>query len=333
MKRQLRVFLILISLFLGFLTFLQASENGKALNTSDIDILLLMDNDYGANCDMIITKFEQFKWNVTIAGPSETILGCDFTGNAPFDTDLLVTEVNIELYDCLCIMPGETYAYLYENSLVNAMITNALSDNLIVAAWCRAVRILADADVISGKNVTGHADYQAEYEAAGATFNLLSPPIIDGNIVTSVRSNFYQTEMCLAIATALGVYETDAPTVAGITYELYDDTNCDFQVNFSDVSGILSATIRMKVITDDPSPLIKSTLLTDSDHDGTYEGTIQFLEEVDYEVIIEVKDIFWNEATYNNVAIINNKTGGLETISIIAPFIVIAVLLYIKRKK
>ena len=42
------------------------------------------------------------------------------------------------------------------------------------------------------------------------------PPVIDGNIVTGVRSRFYRQEMCEAIASAVGVFEEDPPQVSNV---------------------------------------------------------------------------------------------------------------------
>ena len=86
----------------------------------------------------------------------------------------------------------------------------ANQEKIIIAAWCRAVRLLAAADIVEGKNIIGHFDYFDEYKAAGANyieysftwkdgkkiFNNVSPPIQDGNIITTVRSLYYRNEMC-----------------------------------------------------------------------------------------------------------------------------------------
>ena len=50
----------------------------------------------------------------------------------------------------------------------------------------------------------GHADYADEYAAAGATYlGNDHPPVLDGNILTSVRSRFYRTQTCEAIGKAV----------------------------------------------------------------------------------------------------------------------------------
>jgi putative intracellular protease/amidase len=108
-------------------------------------------------------------------------------------------------------MPGNSHDNLRGSEAALDVVREAVDEGLVVSAWCRAVRVLATADVLDGVNITGSADYREEYEAAGAIFNEMAPPVIDGNIVTGVHSRYYRTEMCIATATALDVYEVDAP--------------------------------------------------------------------------------------------------------------------------
>lgn len=139
--------------------------------------------------------------------------------------------------------------------------------------------------------------------------------------------------MCVAIAQALGVYETNAPEVSNISYDLYVETICNFSVEFAEESGVHSAVVKMKAIADGPSLIIYSSALVDLDRDGIFEGSITLLMEAEFEVIIHVEDIFWNEETYNNVTTISNiKNGGLEVFPILIPFLTIAVIIYLKRK-
>ena len=179
-----------------------------------IKILFVMDHDYGYTYSPIRTVFERFGWNVTTTALDATIISCDYANNVPLDVDVLLTDISdVTEYDILTIIGGSSHEMLRTNQTALDLIRDAVSEDLIVTAWCRAVRVLAAADVIDGKNVTGRADYQAEYEAAGATFFELVPPITDGNIITSVRSTFYREETCNAIAAAVGFYEPNAPTI------------------------------------------------------------------------------------------------------------------------
>jgi len=88
---------------------------------------------------------------------------------------------------------------------------------MVIAAWCRGVRLLTAADIIRGKNVIGHFDYFEDYKAAGANyieysfkwengnkiFENVTPPIRDRNIITTVRSLYYRNEMCQLIKEAV----------------------------------------------------------------------------------------------------------------------------------
>ncbi len=179
-----------------------------------IKILFVMDHDYGFTYSPIRTVFERFGWNVTTTALDATIISCDYSHNVPLDVDILLTDIDdVTEYDILTIIGGSSHEMLRTNQTALDLIRDAVSEDLIVTAWCRAVRVLAAADVIDGKNVTGRADYQAEYEAAGATFFELVPPVTDGNIITSVRSTFYREETCNAIGAAVGFYEPNVPTL------------------------------------------------------------------------------------------------------------------------
>jgi hypothetical protein len=174
---------------------------------------------------------------------------------------------------------------------------------LIVSAWCRAVRVLAAADVIDGKDVTGHADYQAIYESAGATFHELVPPIIDGNIVTGVRSRFYRTEMCEAIAASLGVYEEYAPIISHT--EISPDTimpedEIEISTQANDESGVVSVEVEVYGL-DEFGEQVDAIPIVDISLNGSaplpiFSGTIGGLDEGLYSIEIKATDSFGNRA-------------------------------------
>jgi len=97
------------------------------------------------------------------------------------------------------------------------LLKNANDEGKIIAAWCRGVRLLAAANIIKGREIIGHFDYFEDYKAAGANFieysfkwengnkifQNVTPPIRDGNIITTVRSLYYRNEMCHLIKKAV----------------------------------------------------------------------------------------------------------------------------------
>ena len=306
-----------------------ANNNELMIQTDDgdIDILLLMDDTYGGNYQGILNKFQQFGWNITIAGPSPTVHGCSFISGQSVDVDVLISEIDsVTQFDCVNIMPGPSHDYLRTNTAAQNLIKNAVANGLVVSAWCRAVRVLATAGVISGKNVTGHADYQSEYESAGATFFEGSTPIIDGKIVTSVRSRFYQTQMCIAIATALGVYEANAPTIDELIVSPMDDDNYNITVVPNDDSAVtLVKVILNPVNVSEGITASKVTLsLTDSNCDGVFNKSVANLQPVKFSIDVELTDAFFNTATYEEVDVFDNRATRNNTMLIIIPIIAIA---------
>jgi hypothetical protein len=268
-----------------------------------------MDHDYGANYHYIRPILEQYGWNVTITGLFETLEPCAYQSvTTTLDVDVLISEISdISEYDAISIMPGSSHDNLRASQAALDLIRGAVDAGIVVSAWCRGVRVLATADVLDGVNITGHADYREEYEAAGATFNELVPPVIDGNIVTGVRSRFYRTEMCIAIATALDVYEPDAPEVSNsvVTPQIseYNGT-VTISTHVTDASGILSVDARIfKIIDGEKSSSPTYALeMNDTEGDGIYTTVSETFDLGNYTVDIRVIDIFENRATIEDTA-------------------------------
>lgn len=184
-----------------------------------VNALLLLPDHYGANYYLNKDNFELFGWNVTVAGVEQVIGPCtSFAaqhGCRGVAVDVLVSDItDVTEYDVLAIMPStrfssgrgpdEPYGDLLESHETLELIASAVEEGLVVYAPCAGVRVLAAADVIDGKNVTGRSQFKDEYVAAGATFIGSSPPaVIDDNIVTAVRGLYYHVQNCQAIATSL----------------------------------------------------------------------------------------------------------------------------------
>jgi putative intracellular protease/amidase len=285
-----------------------------------IEVLLVLDHDYGGNVPHIITIFERFEWSITTTGLNKTLTSCDYLGDAVFTVDLLMTEISdISQFDAISIMPGNSHELLRTNQTSLNLINSAVDQDLIVSAWCRGVRVLAAADVISGKNVTGSADFAAEYEAAGATFTSLVPPIIDGNIVTGVRSRFYRDEMCQAIATALGVYEPDAPVLVSSIITPHQGvlgSTVNLTAEFSDVTGVYNVNAKIFALNETSGDRISVVYeqyfaLNTTSTEGRFTGTIEDLDLGKYTVDLEALDLYLNEAVYSdvvNISIVEQNT-------------------------
>lgn len=314
---------------------LQSEQTSCAYTTmekaaTDVHILFIMDHNYGANYHFIRPIFEGWGWTVTIAGTADSLTPCTYQSpTTTVDTDILISDItDITEYDCISIMPGNSHTYLLNDATTRNLIRTAVEEEMIVAAWCKAVRLLADADVIEGKNVTGNAEFSDEYEAAGATYMGVVPPVIDGNIVTGVRSRFYRQAMCEAIATAVGVFEEDTPVVSNISLNpetIAPESWTILSATISDATGIESA--RAEVYTlgaegerDLSIPEIEFDMVMGEDN--RYSANITNLPEGSYTIDIIAKDLFQNsiiiEGAINLTVAVSSGFLSIDSIVVIA---------------
>ena len=275
-----------------------------------VEILLILDHDYGGNVPPIITIFERYGWSITTTALNETVSSCDYLGSDTFTVDTLLMDISdVTQFDAISVLPGNSHDLLRTNQTSLDLINAAMSAGIVVSAWCSAVRVLAAADVIDGKNITGNADYEAEYVSAGASFNELVPPVIDGNLVTGVRSRYYQEEMCQAIATTVGVFESDAPVLQSVTatpHPCIAGANVSLTVTFSDSTGtfLVNAKIfKLNASGDRISGVpVEHFALDEATTEGNFTGIIEDLEIGNYTIDIEVWDVYMNEALYTDSA-------------------------------
>lgn len=186
-----------------------ALQASTALRTGEPRVLLLMCNRYGANYNWIRDVMEIYGWDITTVGVTPKVSVC-FYGDS-LTVDSLVTEItDVSQFDCLAVMPasspgaGGPHAQLLQSPEALALVYQAASDSLLVVAFCTGVRVLAAADVIDGKLVTGNPTYMQEYLDAGAIWaGEPLPPVLDGNILTSTRNQTNAQRVCEFMRTAI----------------------------------------------------------------------------------------------------------------------------------
>jgi protease I len=106
--------------------------------------------------------------------------GHTFTLNAAF------ADADAKDYDALMLTGGRAPEYLRLDPRVIALVREFTAENKPIAAICHAVQILAAADVIRGRRVSGYAACAPEVRLAGGEY-VETPPdgaIRDGNLVT-----------------------------------------------------------------------------------------------------------------------------------------------------
>jgi protease I len=328
-------------------------QTSATIDTTDgIQILFIMDDDYGANYHFIRPILENWGWNVTLAGTSMTIDPCTYqAATATLDMDLLISDLDsLEPYDAISLMPGNSHEGLLNSQVVHDLIMDANSSGLVISAWCRAVRVLAASGVVAGVNVTGHADYSSEYTAAGANYLPGDiPPVIDGNIVTTIRSRFYRQRMCDAIATTLGVFEEDAPVLTDVHIEptvVEPGNNSTMIATITDESRI--DVVEAMIFTVNPETGEKNSSVAyreidlSYDNVSSYQAVLDPFPEGNYTVDIRTVDMYGNRETYVGAVLIvvRSPTQGVSidsmTILLIggvgAIGLIIVIVIFLKRK-
>ena len=106
--------------------------------------------------------------------------GHNFVLNATF------AEARAEGYDALMIAGGRAPEYLRLDNRLIDIVRSFASQEKPIAAICHAAQILAAADVIRGRQVSGYSACAPEVRLAGGEFVDTAPDraIRDGNLVT-----------------------------------------------------------------------------------------------------------------------------------------------------
>ena len=173
-------------------------------------ILVFLPDKYGANYYLDRANFENYGWKITVAGTSQNIYPCPVyaagLGCPVVHPDTLIHQIgSVSGWDAIVVMSGSYYAgnacgNLLASAHTLALVSHAADSGLVVGGFCTGVRVLAAANVINGKVVTGNPNYQSEYVAAGAIWaGKNKPPQIQENIVTCSAGDFFNIQNCAAI--------------------------------------------------------------------------------------------------------------------------------------
>jgi protease I len=107
--------------------------------------------------------------------------GHNFALNASFDA------IREQDYDALVVPGGRAPEYIRLNPRVLEMVRHFESSGKPVAAICHGLQLLAAADVVRGKEVTGYPACAPEVKLAGGSWvdTPLDQAVADGNLVTA----------------------------------------------------------------------------------------------------------------------------------------------------
>jgi protease I len=107
--------------------------------------------------------------------------GHNFTLNASFD------EIQEQDYDALVVPGGRAPEYIRLNQRVLGIVRHFDSSGKPIAAICHGLQLLAAANVVRGKEVTGYPACAPEVKLAGGSWvdTPLNEAIADGTLVTA----------------------------------------------------------------------------------------------------------------------------------------------------
>lgn len=195
----LTLFHLLILITTGHPLFSQAwweeSSEEYSYDLSQYHFLIVLGEDPDFHETMIIKKhWENWGAAVDMAG-TETELtghvwkkakkGWDRSEKRRIKTDLLISQVDLFQYQALFFPGGNSPKSLLkeDSSQVVQLIQKANRKGLVLAAICHGPRVLAAANVIHDRKVTGHQDVARRLtDAGGKVVNKVC--VVDGNIIT-----------------------------------------------------------------------------------------------------------------------------------------------------
>jgi protease I len=117
------------------------------------------------------------------------------------EVDKLVSEVDAADFDAVIIPGGYAPDRMRRHPAMVALVRKAVHGNKVVAAICHGGWMLASAEVIQGKNVTGFYAIKDDLIHAGAKYSDREV-VVDGKIITS-RQPSDLPAFCRAIIAAL----------------------------------------------------------------------------------------------------------------------------------
>lgn len=125
--------------------------------------------------------------------------------------DRRANQVKVEDYDAIFI-PGGAWNpdNLRHDKAVIAYVQDFIKSGKLVAAICHAPVVLATADVLKGKKLTGYWNIQTDLINAGGQV-VDEPVVVDGNLITS-RHPIDVADFALAVTAWLT--QSEQPTIA-----------------------------------------------------------------------------------------------------------------------
>ena len=282
---------------------------------------------------------EEYGADVDIVGPTATVsndLG------ASVDADFLIDEfTNFSDYDFLYIPGGNSPSNLVEMPNALAFVVDAYNEGLCLAAMCYGPWVLAAADIISGRNISGNVGIESHITDAGANY-IPTGIVFDGPFVTA-DVPYFEVFPQQGVLKGIGLFESDPPEIVNCTVEILptgEFGSASIAVEVSDYFDPETVIAHLyKFDTEQQQYVFSQQFLLFSNPENTiYSKTVELTDYGNYSLWIEAEDVLGNNAIYENVSqFINedpNSAGlGLTQFSLLLLSVVSLITLVLTRKK
>lgn len=145
---------------------------------------------------LIENHFEDFSFQIPHtalqkAGAKVTVLGSRMNdeykgkrGQVSLKPQATASEVRAEDFDALIISSGEAPDRIRANPFAVRLVTEALTQNRLVAAVGRGLQVVIETKLLQGRKVTGGHSIHSDLQNAGAIYSN-EPVVVDGNLITA----------------------------------------------------------------------------------------------------------------------------------------------------
>ncbi|NHJ38451.1 MAG: hypothetical protein FK731_00355 [Asgard group archaeon] len=280
----------------------QPSEGMKVL-------FLLSDMFYKeGTINMEKPAFEELGFTVETAAETATI---DDDYNNPFDVDLLFTEVDIADYVAIHIPCGTadneltTHPFaLTTNQDAMDIVNDAYASDKIMIASGDGPVVYAEADIISGKNITCWPTAESTVTTAGANYIPEGFPIVDDQFITYYDA-IYTFRGLMDFLKMLGIHETDPPVIDNLTVEIItatDPGSINITVEVSDAFGteFVYLIISKYDSTASQYEKLSNTTMPGNDDNTIFNSIRSNLEFGNYSIGIQTIDLLENSGYYED---------------------------------
>ncbi len=282
---------------------------------------------------------EEYGCSITVVGPTSTVTA---EGGSSIEVDILINNLNnLSYYEFLYVPGGGAPDNLIEIPEAIDLVVDAYNDGLVLGAICAGPLVFAEADIISGRNISGNTEVKTDIENAGANF-IADGIVIDGPFVTAdyaYLNDFVQQ----GLVKALGYYEYNPPIL--VDYEfgfIFTGSTESLSViaEITDEFAIARVYVELHKYNQETSQFeySKEAQLSSNFENNTYSVIIDEVLAGNYSAWIKADDVLGNVGIYEDLyrfVIKGTKKISVSTLVILSGLIICAVFTktYLKKDK